>query len=112
MCRSTRSGALRTAVTAGSRTSKDLPWSACLRSPSTSKRPHNTRRSKMRNPWSWHAPLDPDCPDNPLNNFFDDPMTQECGCADEIADDLERRHAAKCKRCQEFGAANIEVVGP
>jgi len=58
----------------------------------------------------WHAPLDPDCPDNPLNTFYDDPMTSACGCADEIAQDLENKHRAKCKRCQEYGAANIEIA--
>jgi hypothetical protein len=57
----------------------------------------------------WHMPLDPECPDNPLNRFWDDPMSQACPCGDEIADNLEQRHLAKCKRCQEYGAANIEV---
>lgn len=60
--------------------------------------------------FKYHAPLDPECPDNPLNGFYDDPMTQACGCADEIAEMLEVRHLAKCERCREFGAANIEVV--
>jgi len=60
----------------------------------------------------WHTPLDPECPDNPNATFWDDPMTQECGCADEIAEDLAKRHIATCERCQEYGAANIEVIGP
>lgn len=58
---------------------------------------------------NYHAPLDPECPDNPLNGFFEDPMTAYCGCADEIGDDLENRHRRTCERCQEYGAANIEV---
>lgn len=60
----------------------------------------------------WHLPLDPACPDNPLNGFYDDPITQACGCADEIAADLESRHLSKCERCRDYGAANIEVEGP
>jgi hypothetical protein len=60
----------------------------------------------------WHAPLDPNCPNNPLETFWDDPMTAYSGCGDEIADDLERRHIAKCERCQKYGAENIEVQGP
>ena len=64
------------------------------------------------NGYSWHAPLDPECPDNPLEGFWDDPMTAYSGCGDELAADLESRHRSKCKRCQEYGAANIEVAGP
>lgn len=60
----------------------------------------------------WRFPLDPDCPDNPLTTFYDDPMTAYCGCADEIAENLEAKHIAKCPRCQEYGAANVEVEGP
>ena len=57
----------------------------------------------------WHAPLDPECPGNPDNRPYD-PMDDYCGCMDEINADAERRHAANCTRCQEFGAANIEVI--
>lgn len=76
------------------------------------------------NGYRWHAPLDPACPDNPLvrnepfavlddgTEIWEDPMDAECGCMDEINDDAERRHLASCARCQEYGAANIEVVGP
>lgn len=63
-------------------------------------------------PYQWHAPLDPDCPDNPLPALWDDPMTAYSGCGDEIAADLEVKHRANCKRCLEYGAANIEVDGP
>ena len=59
-----------------------------------------------------HLPLDPECPDNPLIALWDDPMTAYSGCGDEIADDLEKRHIAKCQRCQEFGCENIEILGP
>lgn len=55
-----------------------------------------------------HAPLDPDCPNNPLNRPAD-PMDAYCGCMGEINENLERRHRARCERCQEYGAANIEV---
>lgn len=61
----------------------------------------------------YHAPLDPDCPK--VSEFesalFDDPMTSAMGApVDDIMEDFERKHRGKCKRCQKFGAANIEVV--
>ena len=61
----------------------------------------------------YHAPLDPDCPEVSRfsSDLFDDPMTEAMGApTDEIMEGFERRHRSKCKRCQEFGAANIEVV--
>lgn len=61
----------------------------------------------------YHAPLDPNCPDAPdIEGFLDDPMTRYSGCADEFVEDFEAKHLAKCERCQEYGAANIEVMGP
>jgi hypothetical protein len=53
-------------------------------------------------------PLDPDCPDNPLNRPHD-PMDDYCGCMDEINYDLECKHRLHCQRCQEYGCANVEV---
>jgi len=61
----------------------------------------------------WHAPLDPDCPvvAQFMDSLFDDPMTEAMGApTDDIMEGFERRHRGKCKRCQEFGAANIEVI--
>jgi hypothetical protein len=60
----------------------------------------------------YHAPLDPECPVVAEFNssFWDDPMTDACGCADEIAESWESGHRADCKQCQDYGAANIEVV--
>jgi hypothetical protein len=60
----------------------------------------------------WHAPVDPDCPEvrEFSDNLFDDPMTSAMGApVDEIMESFERKHRQKCKRCQEFGAANIQV---
>lgn len=57
---------------------------------------------------SWYTPLDPDCPDNPMEAFFEDPMTIEYG-ANDVDGLLEKNHRAKCKRCQEFGLENIEA---
>ena len=57
---------------------------------------------------SWYAPLDPDCPSNPMEVFYNDPMTIAYG-ANDIDELLERRHREKCRRCQEYGVANIEV---
>jgi hypothetical protein len=61
----------------------------------------------------WHAPLDPNCPAvaDYTNCLFDDPMTGAMGApVDDIMEDFEKSHRKTCKRCQEFGAANIEVV--
>ncbi|HEY7328772.1 MAG TPA: hypothetical protein VH592_14110 [Gemmataceae bacterium] len=62
--------------------------------------------------YRYHFPLDPDCPvvRDWQDAFYNDPMTTACGCADEIAGDWETRHRRTCKRCQEYGCANVEVV--
>ena len=59
----------------------------------------------------WYAPLDPDCPEanEYLTRLWDDPMTSYSGVGDEIAEAFERKHRAKCRRCQLYGTANIEV---
>jgi hypothetical protein len=60
----------------------------------------------------YHAPLDPDCPAvaSFMDSLFNDPMTAAMGApTDDICEGFEKQHRAKCARCQEFGAANIEV---
>jgi hypothetical protein len=60
----------------------------------------------------YHAPLDPTCPEvsSFMSALFDDPMTAAMGApTDEICEGFERNHRRTCKRCQEFGASNIEV---
>lgn len=63
-------------------------------------------------PFKEHAPLDPQCPvvEDWQETFFNDPITETCGCADEILSAFEKSHRKKCRRCQEYGAANIEIV--
>ena len=59
-----------------------------------------------------HAPLDPECPAVAefMSSLFGDPMTHAMGApTDDICEGFERKHRLSCKRCQEFGAANIEV---
>lgn len=60
----------------------------------------------------WHAPVDPECPEvaNFNHNLYSDPMSELCGCLDEIQESWEARHAKECERCREYGCANIEVV--
>jgi hypothetical protein len=61
----------------------------------------------------YHAPLDPECPEVAafMESLFGDPMTAAMGApTDEIVEGYERKHRHTCKRCQEFGAANIEVI--
>lgn len=59
----------------------------------------------------YHAPLDPLCVK--ANKFkhmlYEDPMSDGAPL-DEIMEDFERNHRKKCKQCQEYGVANIEVV--
>jgi hypothetical protein len=59
-----------------------------------------------------HAPLDPDCPEVQAyhDRTDDDPLMIDSGCADEFLENFERKHRAECKRCQNFGAENIEVI--
>jgi hypothetical protein len=59
----------------------------------------------------WHAPLDPECPEmiEYHERLWGDPMTAYSGVGDEIAEGWNRRHRLNCKRCQEYGVANIEV---
>jgi hypothetical protein len=61
-----------------------------------------------------HAPLDPSCPQVAtfMWSLFSDPMTKAMGApTDDIVEGFERRHRKVCKRCQTFGAANMEVEG-
>lgn len=61
--------------------------------------------------YRYHAPLDPNCPKASkfLGDLFDDPMS-EGAPIDDIVEGYERKHRMGCKQCQEYGAANIEVV--
>jgi hypothetical protein len=59
-----------------------------------------------------HAPIDPNCPvvKRFMRALFDDPMTEAMGApTDDICEGFERSHRVKCKRCQKYGAENIEV---
>jgi len=60
----------------------------------------------------WNAPLDPQCPvvKKHYKSHANDPISQMCGCLDDIHEAFERKHRAECKRCQEYGVANIGVV--
>jgi hypothetical protein len=60
----------------------------------------------------WVFPIDPECPEvaEYMERLFSDPMTSYSGCGDEIAEAFERKHRMGCKRCQEYGAANVDVA--
>lgn len=58
---------------------------------------------------SMYFPLDPDCPTNPMEAFYADPITEAYGTND-VDVWLEKKHRANCKRCQEYGAENLEVA--
>jgi hypothetical protein len=60
----------------------------------------------------WVYPVDPECPvvADFYESLYNDPMTIAYGApVDDIGESFERRHRAKCKRCQEYGAANVDV---
>lgn len=57
-------------------------------------------------------PLDPECPkvDAFMSALLDDPMTHAMGApVDDISEGFERKHRKTCERCQQYGAANVEV---
>jgi hypothetical protein len=59
----------------------------------------------------WNAPLDPDCPAvRDFNASLDDPITRAYGVGGDLTESFTPKHRANCERCQEYGAANIEVV--
>ncbi len=62
-------------------------------------------------PGRWVYPVDPDCPEvaQYVSDLWDDPMTSESGCGSEIQEAWESKHRVKCGRCQEYGAANVDV---
>ena len=65
----------------------------------------------------WRFPLDPECPEaikieEYLKIALKDPQTEYYGCSDvafALTKSEVNRHLRECKRCQEYGAANIEV---
>jgi hypothetical protein len=59
----------------------------------------------------WVMPVDPECPDVATftSNLWGDPMTSYSGCGDEIQQHWETRHRVTCRRCQDYGCANIDV---
>lgn len=61
-------------------------------------------------PGRYVYPLDPDCPDViEYCKMADDPIMQMSGCWGEFYEDFATKHRRECKRCQEFGAANVDV---
>jgi hypothetical protein len=61
----------------------------------------------------WHAPLDPECraARQFIEALFLNAITSAIGApTDDIVEGFEAKHRATCARCQEFGAANIEIV--
>lgn len=59
----------------------------------------------------WYYPLDPECPE--VEEFYsvdlNDPITAMAGIGEELTRRFESKHRAKCERCQEYGAANVDV---
>jgi hypothetical protein len=55
--------------------------------------------------FTYHAPLDPDCPD--VRAFHESVPTGEDTW--ELKEEFERRHRAECERCHVYGAVNMEV---
>lgn len=60
----------------------------------------------------WEMPLDPDCPEVAAAHEAqaNDPMWAYADIGEEWWEDFGKRHRPDCERCQEYGAANVEVV--
>jgi predicted nucleic acid-binding Zn ribbon protein len=57
-------------------------------------------------------PCDPECPEYAkyVDALTGDPMTHAMGApVDEIMEDFERSHKAKCERCVAYAVANVDV---
>ena len=65
----------------------------------------------------WNYPLDPECPvvarqNEKYAHMEADPITIHYGVdVGEFREPWENKHRTECNRCQEFGAANVEVDG-
>ena len=60
----------------------------------------------------WVYPLDPECPKVKAfrDGLYNDPMTKAMGApVDDIEEGFASKHRVDCKRCQEYGAANVDV---
>jgi hypothetical protein len=60
----------------------------------------------------WVFPLDPECPAVAefRESLYGDPMTAAMGApTDDFEEDFARKHRRNCKRCQEYGAANVDT---
>ncbi len=59
----------------------------------------------------WVYPLDPKCPAVRQwhRSFDEDPFMAMSGCHGEFLEAFEKSHRVKCKRCQKFGAENVDV---
>lgn len=61
--------------------------------------------------FTYHAPLDPDCPD--VRAFQESVLAGEDvrdqWSGFEGSEEFERRHRAECERCHVYGAVHMEV---
>ncbi len=60
----------------------------------------------------WVLPLDPGCPSVKRfrDGLYGDPMTRAMGAPiDDIEEGFAGKHRVTCGRCQEYGAANIDI---
>lgn len=61
--------------------------------------------------FTYHAPLDPDCPD--VRAYHQSARAGEnvrfLWCEPERLEEFERRHRAECERCHVHGAVHMEV---
>lgn len=65
---------------------------------------------RLRMP-KFYAPVDPQCPEVVAytQSLCDDPVSIGAPL-EEIVEDFEQKHRARCRRCLEYGMANMEAT--
>jgi hypothetical protein len=59
--------------------------------------------------FTYHEPLDPDCPDV---RRFRESLETDVRCvpvAPDAIEEFERRHRAECERCHVYGTVHLEI---
>ena len=59
--------------------------------------------------FTYHEPLDPDCPDVRRFGKSLETNARIVRCGWDVIEEFERRHRAECERCHVYGAVHMEI---